>query len=199
MDKTTRTGWRVLDHPLFLLLVGSILGSILIPSLSARFNAERLLRETRHQEAITTIEKGYDVDRKLNSVATRLVSFAKDHARLHQPIVFSEAILTKVEDLYVEFDQRAWWWCSEEFAKAKVLRLLSGEELKRFSTLADRYHDNLMASTAELDRLRVACLGANPDPRAAEVEAKAAVERLRQLMLERDQIVNAMADLFAAQ
>jgi hypothetical protein len=172
---------------------------ILIPWLGGRFNEKHLRSETRHQEAIITIEKGFEVDRKLNSVATRLVSFAKDHIRLHQPIVFSEAILTKVEDLYVEFDQRAWWRCSEEFAKAKVLRLLSGWQLKQSSILAQRYHDNLMASTAVLDRLRVACLGAIPDARAAERKTTSAVQRFDQLALARDQIVNEMADLFAAQ
>jgi hypothetical protein len=190
---------RILDHPLFLLLLGTMLGSVLIPSLSARFNTKRLLSETRHQEALNTIEKGFDVDRRLNSVSTRLASFAKDHQRLHQPIVFSEAILTKVEDLYVEFEQRAWWWCAEEFAKAKVLRLLSNEQLEQFSSLARQYHDNLLASTVALDHLRVACLGANPDNRAADREANSAVQLLDRLALQRDQIVNAMADLFAAQ
>jgi uncharacterized protein (DUF2132 family) len=199
MRRTASSTWSFLGHPLFLLLTGTILGSILIPALSTRFNAERLLNETRHQEALSTIEKGFEVDRKLNSVSTRLASFAKDHQRLHQPIVFNEAILTKVEDLYVEFDQRAWWWSAEEFAKAKVLRLLSESQLKRFSSLAERYHDNLLASTAALDRLRVACLGASSDTAAAEREANSSVQELGQLALQRDQIVNSMADLFAAQ
>src|SRR5262245_13403099 len=86
--------FSVLKHPLFLLVVGSVIGSFLIPWISQKNDKSRVLREARLKKAVDIVNNNTMTLSQLNSLVTRLGIFHKDNIRLKP----TPAKLTELQD-----------------------------------------------------------------------------------------------------
>ena len=73
---------HILRHPLFLLVVGSVIGSFLIPWISQKTDRNRVLREARLKKAVEIVNHNTETISQLNAMVTRLGIFHKDNIRL---------------------------------------------------------------------------------------------------------------------
>src|SRR5437870_12105468 len=97
-----------LKHPLFLLIIGSIIGSFLIPWISEKNDKSRVLREARLKKAVEIVDNNTRTLSQLNSLVTRLGIFHKDNMRLRPSSQTLSALQDKLaEDMdkgYAEFE-----------------------------------------------------------------------------------------------
>jgi hypothetical protein len=70
---------KIFQQPLTILLIGTVLGSVLIPYLNDRANRAKLRHEERVKIALNIVEQSHETDRRLSSLMNYLVLFRKDH------------------------------------------------------------------------------------------------------------------------
>src|SRR5262245_33649826 len=104
-------------HPLTLLIVGTLTGSVLIPWVAGRANKQAVLTEARVKEAIDIMTTSNSVNAILNKMTTAWDTFEKysapeseeDYRRRR------EEHRHKIDSLYADFDSIAWWWPWNEY------------------------------------------------------------------------------------
>jgi len=187
---------QILGHPLVLLVVGTALGSVIIPGLTTRAASSKLRQETQQQTALEVLQNGFDVDRDFNAVRTHIEAFIERQRQAHDALASAKAdVQAKFDDLYQEFNKLAWWWTSQEYNKAQVLGLLSAGQLRDFESLKECYRMNLVVSTGEVSAVRdLSLLGTFGNEMLRH--ARERHERLDRLAFDRDQLVLDMAHLF---
>jgi hypothetical protein len=193
---STKLG-KLLSHPLFILVAGTVLGSLIIPWITGIAAGRQLQREAQQKTALEGLEQGFEVDRRFNAVETAVESFHKRQDQTGSVLAAEQpAVRTQIGDLYQQFNGTAWWWFRQEFHKAKVLDLLSEARLRSLEDLDECYGFNLLSSTAELSRLETLVLADRRSPASAD-EASAIHQRLDELTSERDEYLQEMAHLVA--
>jgi hypothetical protein len=190
---------QMLRHPLFLLVAGTALGSVIIPGLTTIAASQKLQQETEQQTALEVLQDGSEVDRDFNEVRTHIEAFIDRQRQAHDALASQKAdVQAKFDDLYQEFNKVAWWWPAQESNKARVLDLLSAGQLRAFESLEECYRMNLVVSTGELSVIRDLSLrGTFGDPMLQS--ARERHMRLYRLDGDRDQVVLGMAHLFTGQ
>lgn len=160
-DRLVRTS----RHPLVVLVIGTILGSILIPLINDRAARERKLEDLRAQRALAAIEASNDVDRKLSLLLTTFESFWKD---TDEPTQTTRSELrTRIYDLYGQFDLVAWWWFDESWQGARMVGLLDSHDSQEAERLSAAYSASLMESTRAISAVWKASLHAAPPSKEA--------------------------------
>ena len=188
---------KLLSHPLFLLVAGTVLGSLVIPWVTGLAAGRQLQREAQQKTALEGLDQGFEVDRRFNAVETAVESFQKRQEQTGSALAAEQpAVRTQIEGLYQEFNGTAWWWFRQEFHKAKVLDLLSENRLRSLEDIDECYGLNLLSSTSELSRLESLVLVDQRSP-AGWGEASAIHQRLDDLTSERDGFLQDMAHLVA--
>ncbi|HXO41238.1 MAG TPA: DUF3617 family protein [Thermoanaerobaculia bacterium] len=190
---------QMVRHPLFLLVAGTALGSVIIPGLTTLAASSKLRQEALQQIALEVLQKGFDVDRDFNAVKTHIDAFIDRQRQAHDALASAKAdVRAKFDDFYQEFNKVAWWWASQEYDKARVLDLLSAGQLRDFESLKECYRMNLVVSTGEVSAVRdLSLLGTFGDEMLRT--ARERHERLDRLDFDRDQLVLDMAHLFTGQ
>jgi hypothetical protein len=184
-------------HPLTLLLVGTLTGSVLIPWVAGRANKQAVLTKARVKEAIDVMTTSNSVNAILNKMMTALDTFEKYSAPESQEDYRRrrEEHRHKIDALYADFDSIAWWWPWNAYNQARVLRLIPPAKLDQFKDEIMKCTENLKATT---DTLGPAWRDLPDDPRQAQHEPVMPTlrKRLDELRRQRDDIVQHMASLF---
>jgi len=143
----------ILRHPLFLLIMATVLTTIIVPKISYRLK----LKETRLKKALEIIEQSTEVNRRLNALLTTLEMFHKDNsgvaARLSDYKEEQKKLREIMMERYLEFDKVAWYWYSNVYTEAHLLGFVSVKELHIIGELVYRYEAKLIESTHSLDNL----------------------------------------------
>ena len=81
MAEESKDRFHVLKHPLFLMVVGSVIGSFLIPWISQKTDRNRVLREARLKKSVEIVTNNTETISQLSVLVTRLGIFHKDNIR----------------------------------------------------------------------------------------------------------------------
>ena len=173
---------EISKHPLLILLIGTLLGSVLIPEINRRSTRARELEELRAKRVLAAVEANSEVDRHLNLVLTSFESFWKDTAEGTLDSRRPE-LRTKVYGLYEEFDRSAWWWFDQAWQEATILGLLEKEDAKKErAKISSEYKESLLASVKAIDPVWHMSLRQSPPP--SQEEAAKALDVARQQLWE---------------
>jgi hypothetical protein len=188
--------YEALKHPVFILLLGTLISSVIIPYIVGRSAHARQLEELRAQSALSAVKNSDDVDRQLNILLTTFESFWKDIDEAKREDQKAE-LRTKIYSLYEEFDRTAWWWFDESRQQAALLGLFSDQEAKEAEEISAKYRKSLTESAAAVDSAWQISLRQSPPPTgvdAAKVLAHAR-ERLEKARVERYQLLEQFTGL----
>lgn len=167
---------RILKHPLFLLILGTLLGSVLIPFITSQAAHAREVEEVRSQRALSALQENYQVEERLNVLLTTFGTFWSETDDTNREARRPE-LRTKIYSVYEEFDRTGWWWFDEAWQTARILSLLSPSETQEAQKLSDDYRASLRTFTEAMDPVWKMSLAQTPPPSAAEAEAALARAR----------------------
>ena len=190
-----------LRHPLTLSLIGTLLGSLLIPWIVGRSSKQAALADTRVKQAIQVMATSNGVDATINKIKTAFESFEKDALPVEQQDEFlrrREDLSKRVYELYSDFDSTGWWWARNIYDQAHILHLIPPARLDKMNENMGQYNNNLVETAHTIDIPWQAYLGTDTithGPGAKEI-MPSLDKRLRNFQQQRDQIAGNMAALF---
>ena len=128
-------------HPLVVLAVSTMIGSVLIPILAARSTHASRLRDLRVTHTMEAIRANANTDRNLNRLLTELNNYVKDEqdGKESSRVAFRR----RFQDAYAEFERDAWWWYWSWLEELRVLRVVNGEERAAMTDAMKSYATNL--------------------------------------------------------
>ncbi|HEX8000184.1 MAG TPA: hypothetical protein VF528_17480 [Pyrinomonadaceae bacterium] len=145
---------RTLKHPLFLLIIGATITSLLVPYLNSKVNRNRMLQEARQKKALEIVNRNTEFNIKLNALKTMMESFHNQNVRLQlQPSELREAQLKFRDDFnkrYLELDESAWWWHSNIARESSILALIPTDALPVLDSELKEYAANVSRSVGSL-------------------------------------------------
>ena len=190
-----------LRHPLTLSLIGTLLGSLLIPWIVGRSSKQAALADTRVKQAMQVMATSNGVDATINKIKTAFESFEKDALSVEQQDEFvrrREDLRKRVYELYSDFDSSGWWWARNIYDQAHILHLIPPARLDKMNEYMGQYNNNLVETAHTIDIPWQAYLGTDTithGPGAKEI-MPSLDKRLRNLQQQRDEIAGNMAALF---
>jgi uncharacterized membrane-anchored protein YhcB (DUF1043 family) len=157
----------VLKHPLLLLIVGSIIGSILIPRISEKASHAKALQDARLRKAVDIIDNNTRTISQLNALRTRLGMFHTDNVRLSPSPAKLDGMRDKLgaemNDRYLEFEKTGWWWYRDLNDEAVVLEIVPRTGSEKLRSDVNAYHSNILATVNLLNQMWHACVDARYD------------------------------------
>lgn len=152
MQRLTRNLLLGSKHPLFLLIAGTLIGSIVVPRVNSRMDHERQLHDLRCAKGSAVLQAGLETERRLNLVETEFESFYKDELVPGKASEKSrQALQERVHKTYQEFDHDAWWWHTQTVEEVKMLRLVDAAKLPELEQAVKNYQQTLIQSTTAFD------------------------------------------------
>jgi hypothetical protein len=133
-------------------LVATLLGSVLVPYVNRRIDAEKRVQALKSESATTILRAARDVDRKLNLVTTAFGNFYQDQIAPRRATKESTVqFRTQIYKLYEDFDRDAWWWHWQALEEGQLLGVLTNETRADFERAVGGYQRNLIACTETLN------------------------------------------------
>jgi hypothetical protein len=156
-----------LSHPLFLLVVGSVIGSFLIPRISEQTGKKRVLQDARLRKAVEIVDNNTRTSSELNSIVTRLATFHDENVRLKpSPAKLSDRqdkLAEEVSRRYEEFEKTGWWWYRDLIDEAVILELVPATGSDKLREHVNAYGANILQTVNTINELRHSCLAADYD------------------------------------
>jgi hypothetical protein len=150
MDKPRRlTVLEISKHPLVVLAVTTLIGSIAIPFVNARITQANRQKELRSSYAMQALRSGFETDRRLNLLLTEFEMFVKDE--LTDDSGDWNALRERAVRLYADFNRDAWWWYWELLRATEVLDLVDEASIDTMRAAIDDYEANLRRSAEAID------------------------------------------------
>lgn len=179
-------------HPLVVLVVATILGSVLIPYANGRFAKDSRLHDLKVSHAKQALQSASLTDRRLNLLLTEFAIFIKGESRNNSAA--RSALRERVYTLYAEFNRDAWWWYWPMMQEARLLHLVDEEAARSMGIATEAYAANLQESTTALDPLWALLLtdATRPTPRDAAAVLASSTSRLMELQSARQEIIGRM-------
>jgi hypothetical protein len=191
-SKSTSTLLETSKHPLVILLVTTLLGSILIPDINSRATRARELEKLRAERALEAVKTNSEVDRLLNLLLTDFSSFWNDTEDGNFESQRPE-LRAKIYKTYGEFDSFSWWWYEQAWQEAVILGLIDKKTSdKELEAAYAQYKDSLLASSIAIDRIWDASLRQTPPP-SREVAKKELAQARQQIWEARKNRLDALA------
>jgi hypothetical protein len=157
----------VLGHPLFLLIVGSVIGSLLIPWIGNQINRKKVLQEARLRKAVEIVESNTKTVSQLNGMVTKLSSFHDNNIKLKPtPAKLGELQMKLVEDMdsrWSDFDKTAWWWPEDLNTEAMILGTIPASGAGTLRKDIDAYKKNILDTSNAMKELWSPCISADYD------------------------------------
>ena len=151
MDEPRQKASEISRHPLVLLIVGTLIGSILIPGINNRMDRDRRLREIRETRGMAALDAGLQTERSFNLVRTEFESFYKDLAAKKTSAQADQALADRLHKAYQEFDRDAWWWANQARDEMRMLGLLSADRVAILDHAVEDYNKAVLESAQALD------------------------------------------------
>ena len=168
-----------LKHPLLLLIVGSIVGSILIPRISEQASHTKALQDARLRKAVEIIDNNTRTISQLNALRTRLGMFHSDNVRLKPASAklkeWQDKLGADMNDRYLEFEKTGWWWYRDLNDEAVVLEIVPPTGSDKLRKDVNAYHTNILDTVKALNEMWHACVDATydyQDPHITEIQQK---------------------------
>ncbi|HKO35275.1 MAG TPA: hypothetical protein VJV21_02270 [Pyrinomonadaceae bacterium] len=205
MAEDSRGILNVLRHPLLLLVVGSVIGSFLIPWISHKTDRSRVLREARLKKKVEITNKNTETISKLHLRVTRLGIFHKDNIRLKPSpaklAVLQDKLGEDMNDLYADFQREGWWWYRSLNDEAVILEIVPPGGFDKLRKDVDAYEKNITDTVAAFNAFWHKCLSKEYDFQDANITQiqNQMYERLEQLRQERIGLVNNLVQDFTAE
>lgn len=192
----------VLSHPLFLLMVGSIVGSFLVPRISEKINRQKVQHEARLKKAVEIVDNNTRTVTQLNSMVTRLSSFHDSNIR-RQPSPeklkqLQEKLVEDMDARWLEFDKTGWWWYQDLNDEAVILGIIPAVGTSTLRQHVNAYHANILATSNAMKMMWRPCTAADYDYKDARfVKIREEMnQKLNDLFNERIQLVNNLVSDF---
>jgi len=207
LESSVKKGSRFLNglqQPLGVLLLGTLLGSILVPLLNDISNRNKLRHEERVKVAIMIVEQSHETDRRLFNLMDYLVLFRKDHndPRDRQAFLKKEQYNARktFNEMYLSFQAQAWWWHWNVKSESSLSAIATPEESRKIGELAREYSDALSDCTQALTQLWDPFLknAYKPDDPQNDALISRASERLNVARTTRNKIALQMAQVLAS-
>ena len=186
----------ILSHPLFLLIVGSIVGSLLIPPVSEKINRQKVLHEARLRKAVEIVDNNTRTITQLNSMVTRLSSFHDTNIR-RQPSPeklkqLQEKLVEDMDNRWLEFEKTGWWWYQDLNDEAVILGIIPAAGTSTLRQHVNAYHANILATSNAMKLMWRPCTAADYDYKDARIIKirEEMNQKLNDLFNERIQLVN---------
>lgn len=203
MAAESRDRFSVLRHPLFLMVVASVIGSFMIPWISHKTDRNRALGEARLKKKVEIINKNTETISKLNVLVTWVGTFHKDNIRLKpSPPRFAELQDKLREDmnmLYADFERAGWWWYRNLNDEAVILEIVPQSGSDKLKHDVNLYGENIEGTVKALNEFRHKCLSKEYDfeenGKVTKIQ-KEMSERLNQLANERVILVSNLVQDF---
>jgi hypothetical protein len=192
----------ILGHPLFLLVIGSIIGSLLIPWIGDKISRNKVVQDARLRKAIEIVDNNTKTVSQLNSMVTRLTSFHENNVRRSPaPDKLRELQEKLVEDMdsrWAEFEKTGWWWYQDLNDEAVILGMIPAEGSATLRQHVNAYHDNILATSNAMKLLWNPCTAADYDYKNGKIEKvrDEMNQKLANLFNERIQLVNNLVNDF---
>lgn len=162
-----------LKHPLLLLIIGSIIGSILIPKISERSSRTQALQQARLRKAVEIVDNNTVTISQLNAIRTRLGMFHGDNVRLKPPPAklkeLQDQLAQDMNNRYLEFDKSGWWWYRALNEQAVILEIVPPTGSSKLRNHVEAYHDNIGQTVNVLQEMWHACVAADYDYKDARI------------------------------
>jgi len=189
-------------HPLVLLIVGSVIGSFLIPRISEQTHKKKVLQDARLRKAVEIIDNNTRTVSQLNAMVTKLATFHDENIRLKpSPAKLTERqdkLAESIASRYEEFEKTGWWWYRDLNDEAVILELVPATGSARLSKDVDAYAQNILQTVNALGDLRHACLAGDynyKDERVTKIKNDVN-KKLNDLFSERNNLVNHLVNDF---
>ena len=148
--ETSKSLKEISKHPLVLLLVGTLLGSLIIPQLREREANERELADLRSQKAFAAFSANQGVDADLNGMTTGFENLLKARVQtLDSPRDLD--LQRQIDTHHAAFNRDAWWWFPQLITEAEIFGILEPNSASEARSLAKRYDANLIATSTALE------------------------------------------------
>lgn len=196
---------KIVQQPLGVLLIGTLLGSLLIPQLNDISNRRKLRHEERVKVALMIIEQSHETDRRLYNLMDYLVLFRKDHDDPAMSAAFlkeeQRTARKTFNDMYLAFNAQAWWWHWNVKSESSLSAIATTAESKEIGELAQQYSEALGECTKAVSTLWAPFLKKpfKPDNPENDALIDAARENLTKARTRRNQLAIQMAKVFASQ
>jgi hypothetical protein len=204
-EEKQNTLLKQLQQPLGLLILGTLLGSLLVPYLNDLSNRRKVRHEERIKMALSIVEQNDDTDRRLFNLMEYLVLFRKDHtdpSETPAELKLQQTAAKKTfNDLYLSFNGQAWWWYWGISSESSLSALATNAESQRIAQLAHEYGSSLSECTDPIAKVwdRFLKHPFNPkDPENDQVISQAR-EALKNARTRRNQAAIQMAQLLAGE
>jgi hypothetical protein len=186
------TTFETTKHPLIVLAVATLLGSVLFPLANAYISKASRLDELRTSHALQALRSSHATDSRLNLLITEFQNFAKDED-VTDPRAIA-ALSQRVKPLYADFNREAWWWYWQLLQESRLLRLVDSAEEKPMRLAMDEYSSNLKECTvvgAGIWRI-LTTTSVRPSKDEASAALAAADKRMAELQQQRSEIIARM-------
>jgi hypothetical protein len=150
-DASESTVFETTKHPVVVLAVATLLGSVLVPYVNARIAQQNSHRELRMSHALQVLRSSSETDRRINLLLTEFANFIQDES-ISDPAART-ALRERVYRLYGEFNRDAWWWYWPLLQEVRVLGLVDESAAIVMSAAIEKYAVYLQESTQALDPL----------------------------------------------
>lgn len=142
---------KQLQQPLSLLILGTLLGSLLVPHLNDLSNRRKVRHEERIKMALSIVEQNEETDRRLFNLMEYLVLFRKDHndpSETRAELKLQQTAAKKAfNEMYLSFNGQAWWWYWGIRSESNLSALATKAESEKIGQLAQVYGSSLSECT----------------------------------------------------
>lgn len=192
---------KQLQQPLSLLVLGTVLGSLLVPYLNDVSNRRKVRHEERIKMALSIVEQNQETDQRLFNLMEYLVLFRKDHndpLETRADLKLQQIAAKKAfNEMYLSFNGQAWWWYWSIRSKSSLSALATKEESQKIGQFAQEYGAALSECTDPIAKVWDRLLKHPYKPRDPENDRliTQAREALKKARTRRDQAAIQMAQL----
>lgn len=149
-DERSKTFTEIGKHPLVLLLIGTLLGSLIIPYLKDRETRNRELTNLRVEKAFAAFNANKDVNADLNGMMTGFENLLKARINTLEP-ERDHDLQRQIYGHHTAFNRDAWWWFPQLITEVQLFGLLDSESAAEARVLAKKYDAELVATTKTLE------------------------------------------------
>src|SRR5438552_2225236 len=128
---------RFSKHPLFITLLGTLIGSAVIPWIVGRSNTEAALAKARVDQAIEMVNASNSVNVILSKMQTEFENFEND-SLCGSPEDYRKRrddLRYEIYRLHRDLNGVAWWWPWNNSYRASALKLISDKDSEQIKNI----------------------------------------------------------------
>lgn len=196
-----------LKHPMFLLVMGSVLTYFIVPAVTARINQGKAINELKLKRASEISVNSIEFEGKINVLRAVLETFHDNQVDFKLNSVEFHVAQMELVRVFNErrfaLSEKEWWWLRNLQRDAAIHNLVAPEKQNQFNADVEQYIKNVGAAHDAMRPLWKALKDPGYRPGDETTEKKIAEMRTKMagdmdgLLGERTSIVDRISRLFA--